>query len=42
MVTLVVIGVTMAGPAWRMRGAAAVPASLACSTEGHVQPVVPG
>jgi MFS family permease len=42
MVTLVAIGVTMAGPAWRMRGAAAAPASLACSTEGHVQPVVPG
>lgn len=39
MVTLVVIGVLLAGPAWWMRGVVAGPAPLVCSTEGHVQPV---
>jgi hypothetical protein len=39
MVTLVAIGVLLAGPAWRMRGAIADSAPLACATEGHVQPV---
>jgi hypothetical protein len=42
MVTLVAIGVTLAGPAWRMHGAVAGPAPLACSTEGHLQPVAQG
>jgi hypothetical protein len=41
MVTLVAIGVRLAGPAWRIRGPSTQPAPLACSTEGHVQPVAP-
>jgi hypothetical protein len=42
MVTLVAIGVALAGPAWSMRGVVAEPTPLACSTEGHVQPVASG